>query len=134
MRAGKINRHLGSHMLDFSPPPQTAVAARDGHPALQVQALTKSSSVAGIPGFGGRDVPRIRVSPNARYALVPNAGLRGKSYRASREITGLGGKRCRARGEEIPGFGGNFTGLRGKFLGHNSCKTALFSNAAPPTV
>jgi hypothetical protein len=121
-------------MLHFSSGSETAGAPCDDYPALQVQMLTKRSSVLGIPGFGGREMAEFRVSLIARYAPVRDAGLRGKSYRASGEITGFGGKQCRACGEEIPGFGGNLTGLRGKFLLHMSCKTALFSNAALPTV
>jgi hypothetical protein len=46
---------------------------------------------------------------------VDDAGPRGKSYRASGENTGLAGKSYRACREELPGFGGNLTGLRGKF-------------------
>jgi len=44
-----------------------------------------------------------------------DAGLQGKRYRAAGEaVSGFGGN-YRARGEAIPGFGGNVTGLRGKF-------------------
>jgi hypothetical protein len=126
VRAGEIKSPLGTYMLHFSSRSATKVPSRHDYPTLQVQGVTKRSLVLGLPGLGGSEAPELRVSP------LP--GIPRTQRRASGEITGLGGKRCRARREDIPGLGGNLTGLRGKFVVHISCKMGLFWKAAPPTV
>jgi hypothetical protein len=64
----------------------------------------------------------LRVLPRLERSAGGDAGLPGKRYRAVGEVVSGFGGNYRAWGEAIPGFGGNVTGPRGKFAWYFTCK------------